>query len=99
MRTRQITLNADSTVIIVITEVTNRMIMPTVVRPFAFDANWFRYLKIWLLICDGIRCTARKSCSEDWNEPKIGKAVNSANATVASGTSDSTLVNVRLPAT
>jgi hypothetical protein len=49
LRTRQITLNADSTVIIVITDVTNRMIIPSVVSPFAFDANWFRYLKIWLL--------------------------------------------------
>src|ERR1700733_4028847 len=83
----------------VITDVTNKMIMPTVVSPLAFDANWFRYLKIWLLICDGIRCTARKSCSDAWNEAKIGNAVNSANATVASGTSESTVVNVRLPAT
>src|SRR5580698_4658600 len=39
LRTRQITLNADSTVIIVITDVTNKMIIPSVVRPFAFDAN------------------------------------------------------------
>ncbi len=46
LRTRQITLNADSTVIMVITAVRNSRIMPIVVSPFAFDANWFRYLKI-----------------------------------------------------
>src|SRR6185437_10400945 len=67
--------------------------------PFAFDANWFRYLKISLFSCAGIKCSARKICNDCWKELKIGNAVNNANATVASGTSASIAVNVRLPAT
>ncbi len=86
-------------VIIVITEVTTSTIRPAVVRPLALAENWFRYLKIWLLIWAGIRWSARKPCSEDWNEENIGKAVNSAKATVTSGTTARIVVKVRLPAT
>ncbi|EDT37178.1 hypothetical protein BamMEX5DRAFT_7043 [Burkholderia ambifaria MEX-5] len=39
LRTRQIRLNADSIVIIVITDVTTSTIRPAVVSPLAFAAN------------------------------------------------------------
>lgn len=51
----QIRLNVDLIVIIVIIDVMMSMIRLVVVSFLVFDVNWFRYLKIWMLNCVGIR--------------------------------------------
>ena len=97
--TSQIWLSAFSTVSSRAIAVTSTNSEPAQVRLFAFAANWLRYLRTVREISIGSRLFNRICSIACSKRLKIGKRVKSAKLTANSGTIDSTVVKVRLPAT
>src|SRR5437773_1469909 len=97
--TSQIWLSAFSTVSSRAIAVTSTNSEPAQVRLFAFAANWLRYVRTVRKISIGSRLFNRICSIACSKRLKIGKRVKSAKLTANSGTIDSTVVKVRLPAT
>ena len=97
--TFQIWLNAFSTVSSIATAVTSRKAEPASVRLPALAANWCRVLSTVRAMPSGSRLFSRCSSRAASKRANAGKRVNSAKLTASSGTTDSKVVNDRLPAT
>ena len=96
--TCQMRLSAFSTVSIIAIAVTSTKSEPAQVRPFALSANCVRYLNTVREMSAGSRLFSSSSSSAFSKRWNTGKRVKSAKLTARNGTTDSRVVNVRLPA-
>ncbi len=75
-----------------------RKLKPAAPRLLAWAANWVMYSSTWRAMVMGIRLSISQRSSTRCMRANTGNAVNTASATVAKGTSASSVVKVRLAA-
>ena len=97
--TRQIWLNARSTMLIIALDVNSSATAPTADSRVALLANWVRLPMMVFEIPFGITVWTKYVSSDARKVLNTGKVVKIASTMVSSGTSASVVVKVRLPAT